>query len=78
MSTEVATQSAPDWLKLPVTLQHQFFEHAETEAQRTKGLLLEEKKKLDEIRKLLSFKPIPRDDSWKDWRIEVWMAQTRP
>jgi len=70
MSTE-ATQTTPNWLKLPVKLQHQFFEHAEAEAQRTKKLLLEQKKKLDEIRKLLSFKPIHIDDSWKDWRVAV-------
>jgi len=71
MSTAEATQSAPDWLKLPVKLQHQFFEHAAAEAQRTKKLLLEHKRKLEEIRKLLTFKPIPKDDSWKRWRIAV-------
>lgn len=71
MSTEEAIQSSPDWLKLPVTLQHQFFEHAALEAQRMKKLLLEEKKKLDEIHKLLSFNRVSGDDSWKDWRIAV-------
>jgi len=71
MSTEEAIQSSPDWLKLPVTLQHQFFEHARTEAERTKQLLLEQKAKLEKIRKLLMFKPISNDDSWKDWRIAV-------
>lgn len=71
MSTEEVVQSAPDWLKLPVKLQHQFFEHAAAEAERTKRLLVEQRKKLDEIRKLLSFKPIPEDDSWKNWRIAV-------
>jgi len=71
MSAEQTTQAAPDWLKLPVKLQHQFFEHAAIEAQRTKKLLIEQKKKLDEIRKMLSFKPIPKDDSWEDWRIAV-------
>jgi hypothetical protein len=70
MSTE-AMQSAPEWLKLPVTLQHQFFEHAAAEAQRTKKLLLEQKEKLNQIRKLLSFRPIPEDDSWRKWRIAV-------
>jgi len=71
MSAEEPIQNQPDWLKLPVKLQHQFFEHAATEAQRTKKLLLEQKKKLEEIGKLLSFKPIPKDDSWKEWRIAV-------
>jgi hypothetical protein len=69
MSTEEAVQSSPDWLKLPVTLQHQFFEHAALEAERTKKLLLEEKKKLDEIRKLLTLRQIAKDDAWKKWRI---------
>lgn len=71
MSSEESVQSSPDWLKLPVKLQHQFFEHATAEAERTKRVLLEQKKKLEEIGKLLSFKPIPEDDSWKDWRIAV-------
>jgi len=71
MSAEEPIQNQPDWLKLSVKLQHQFFEHAATEAQRTKKLLLEQKKKLEEIEKLLSFKQIPKDDSWKDWRIAV-------
>jgi hypothetical protein len=71
MNIEENVQSAPDWLKLPAKLQHQFFEHAAAEAQRTKRLLLEQKEKLEEIRKLLIFKPIPKDDSWKDWKVAV-------
>jgi hypothetical protein len=70
MSTKT-TQNAPAWLKLPVKLQHQFFEHASSEADKTKKLLLEQKAKLEQIRKLLTFKPIPKDDSWKQWRIAV-------
>jgi len=71
MSTIEAQESPPDWLKLPVKLQHQFFEHAAAEAQRTKKLLVEQKRRLEEVGKLLSFKSIPEDDSWKDWRIAV-------
>jgi len=71
MRTEEAMQSSPDWLKLPARLQHKFFEHATAEAQRTKKLLLEQKRKLEEIGKLLSFKTILEDDSWKNWRIAV-------
>ncbi len=70
MSTET-TQNSPDWLRLPVNLQHQFFEHAASEAERTKKLLLEQKTRLEQLRKLLAFKPIPKDDSWKNWRIAV-------
>jgi hypothetical protein len=71
MNAEESVQSSPDWLKLPARLQHQFFEHATAEAERTKKVLLEQKKKLEEIGKLLSFKPILEDNSWKDWRIAV-------
>jgi len=71
MSTVGAQESPPDWLKLPVRLQHQFFEHAAAEAWRTKKLLLEQKKKLEEIGRHLSFKPIPEDDSWRNWRVAV-------
>jgi len=71
MSAIETQESPPDWLKLPVKLQHQFFEHAAAEAQRTKKLLLEQKKKLEEVGKLLSFKPIRENDSWKDWRVAV-------
>jgi len=70
MTTETA-QNAPEWLKLPVKLQHQFFEHAALEAERTKKTLLEQKTKLEQIRKMLTFKAIPKDDSWKTWRIAV-------
>jgi hypothetical protein len=70
MSAETM-QSPPEWLRLPITLQHQFFEHAAIEAQRTKKLLIEQREKLNQIRKLFSFKPIPKDDSWRKWRIAV-------
>jgi len=71
MMVEKTAEISPDWLKLPVKLQHEFFEHASVEAQNTKKLLLEQRKKLEEVGKMLSFKPIPEDDSWKNWRIAV-------
>ena len=61
----------PDWLKLPTKVQHQFFEHAEQEAQRTKELLLDQKQKLDKIREMLRFENAEQNDSWKEWRIAV-------
>ena len=64
-------EALPDWLKLPVKVQHQFFEHAQQEAQRTKALLLEHKQKLDKIRGILRFGNVEQNDSWKDWRIAV-------
>jgi hypothetical protein len=41
-------EAMPDWLKLPVKVQHQFFERAQQKAQRTKALLLEQKQELDD------------------------------
>jgi hypothetical protein len=52
-------------------LQHQFFEHAASEAEKTKKLLLEQKTRLEQIRKLLTFKPLPKDETWRNWRIAV-------
>jgi len=64
-------ETLPDWLKLPTKVQHQFFEHAEQEAQRTKTLLLEQKQKLDKIHEMLRFQNVEQNDSWKNWRIAV-------
>lgn len=61
----------PDWLKLPTKVQHQFFEHAQQEAQRTKSVLLEQKLKLEKIGQMLHFENAERNDSWKKWRIAV-------
>jgi len=66
MSTDV-----PDWARLPVKLQHEFFDLANDEAKRTKTLLLVQKKKLEEIGHLLRFRKVPTDDSWRKWRIAV-------
>jgi len=59
----------PDWVKIPVSMQHQFFELAATEAQKTKSRLLEQKKRLEELRASLQFEKVPESDEWKDWRI---------
>ena len=59
----------PDWVKIPVSMQHQFFELAAAEAQKTKLRLLEQKKRLEELHALLRFEKIAESDEWKNWRI---------
>ena len=59
----------PDWVKIPVSMQHQFFELAATEAQKTKSRLLEQKKRLEQLRASLEFEDVRESDEWKDWRI---------
>ncbi len=58
-----------DWAKIPVKLQHQFFLHAEKEAQRLKRRLNRQKGLLDTLRSELPFHPIPENNEWKKWRI---------
>jgi len=59
----------PEWTKIPVSMQHQFFELASKEAERTKSRLLEQKKKLENLRRSLRFERIEESDEWKNWRI---------
>jgi len=59
----------PDWVKIPVSMQHQFFELAAKEAQNTKSRLLEQKKRLEQLRASLQFENVQESDEWKDWRI---------
>ena len=54
---------------LALSSQHQFFELAATEAQKTKLRLLEHKKRLEQVRGSLQFEGVERSDEWKDWRI---------
>ena len=57
------------WSRLPIDLQHQYFDHARVEYLKCKGQLLERAKKLREYHKLLKFQPLPKGDAWKSWRI---------
>jgi len=59
----------PAWSRLPVDLQHQYFEHARTEYLRCKDRLIEQAKKLREYKKLLKLEALPKGDAWKNWRI---------
>lgn len=59
----------PEWSKLPVPLQHQYFSHAKDEALTCKKKLMEEREKLKQFHDLLEFRQIPHDDRWKDWKI---------
>lgn len=64
------SQDSPDWLKLPVELQHQYFKLAEQEDQKSKAKLFNIEKKLESF-KSLKFENIPTDSEWKDWTIAV-------
>ena len=59
----------PDWAKIPVPLQHQFFSHARDEAIACKKRLIDRSEKLEKLGALLNFRKIPEDDQWKDWRV---------
>jgi len=65
----VAREEYPDWVKIPATMQHQFFELAEQEAKKTKQKLLEDAEKLKMFRQLLKFEKVQEDNQWKNWRI---------
>lgn len=67
MSKEKA--GGPDWAKLPVTMQHQFFEKAEKEAKKAKHRLLQDADKLKELQQSLKFRQPRVSDDWKDWII---------
>jgi len=58
-----------DWSKIPVMLQHRFFELANEEAKRTKIRISENARKLEGLRHFIHFKALPENDDWKDWRI---------
>lgn len=59
----------PEWSRIPVPLQHQFFSHARKEALTCKKKLMEQGEKLQRFRKHLKFQKVPDDDQWKNWRI---------
>jgi len=59
----------PEWSRIPVPLQHQFFSHARKEALACKRKLTEQGEKLQRFRKHLKFQKVPDGDQWKNWRI---------
>ena len=63
--------SFPDWVKIPAKMQSQFFDLAEKQAKSVKTKLLEDKKKIESLSRLLSFSKIVENDKWKKWRIAV-------
>jgi hypothetical protein len=64
-------ETCTEWTKIPKRMQHQFFELAAEEASRAKLRLLEDKRKLVEIGKLLKFRDAIPNEEWKEWRICV-------
>jgi hypothetical protein len=61
----------PDWVKIPATMQNQFFELAERQTKEIKAKLLRDKAKLENLAKILTFSEIAENEDWKDWRIAV-------
>ena len=61
----------PDWVKIPAKMQSQFFELAERQTKKIKAKLLEDKAKLENLRRILTFSKIVENDDWKDWRVAV-------
>lgn len=59
----------PEWSRIPVPLQHQFFSHARKEALTCKKKLMDQEEKLQRFRRHLKFQRVPDDDQWKNWRI---------
>jgi len=74
----VEERVVPDWMKLPVALQHQFFEQAEAEAQRCKRRLLERAEKLQLLKRHLKIEVAPKDDAWQKWRVGVVDGSNSP
>lgn len=68
----------PDWAKLPVVLQHQFFKHAEEEAQRCKDRLKERAERIRALQELIETRPIPKNDEWRRWRVAVVDGSNSP
>jgi len=59
----------PEWSRIPVPLQHQFFSHARKEALTCKRKLMEQGEKIQRFKKYLKFQRVPEDGQWKNWRI---------
>ncbi|MEE9586032.1 MAG: DNA double-strand break repair nuclease NurA [Nitrososphaerales archaeon] len=71
-------RTIPDWMKIPVVLQHQFFKHAQEEAERCKRRLNERFKRIKLLAKHIETKPIPKSDEWKNWRVAVVDGSNSP
>jgi len=59
----------PDWSKMPITLQHQFFSHARDEALACKQKLTEQAEKIRQFSSFPEFKRVSEDDQWKNWTV---------
>lgn len=71
-------RQVPDWMKLPVVLQHRFFEEAEKEAKRCKERMLKLVERLLWLREHLRFEPIPKSEEWRKWRVAVVDGSNSP
>ncbi len=67
----IKERSVPDWMKIPVVLQHQFFKHAKEEADRCKRLLNDRSKRINILSEYIDTKPIAKNNQWRKWRVAV-------
>ncbi|MFQ6134581.1 MAG: DNA double-strand break repair nuclease NurA, partial [Nitrososphaerales archaeon] len=71
-------RSIPDWMKIPVVLQHQFFKHAQEEAERCKRRLKKRFERISLLAKHIKTEPIPKSDEWRKWRVAVVDGSNSP
>ena len=67
----VTEEYISEWSKIPVPLQHQFFKHAQEEAERLRERILKFLKKLNRLKRELEFRKIVEGEDWRDLRIAV-------
>lgn len=58
-----------EWSRIPVTLQHQFFEIARGEAEQVKARLLRDGERLRQLKNQLRFQTSQTNRRWVSWRI---------
>lgn len=68
----------PDWMKMPVALQHQFFEQAAEAAAQCKQQLLQRNSRLEWLQPFIKTHSIPKNEEWRQWRVGVVDGSSTP
>jgi hypothetical protein len=58
----MSERDVTEWMKMPMPLQHQFFQHAEEEAERCKKRFGERGQRLQELNRHIKVENIPQND----------------
>lgn len=74
----IEERPTPDWMKIPVVLQHKFFKQAHEEAERCKRRLKERFDRLSRLSEHIQSEPIPEGDEWRQWRVAVIDGSNSP